>query len=118
MGGTRTWQIWTSDLARCAWRSGGRWQSPPRLERPIDADLVGRALEFVQTLPDQQRDAVLFRTTEGLSYKEIAEMLGTSEGSARVSYHHGVSKLRAHMAPLIDTSPTPEGVRLRIDGDE
>ena len=87
-------------------------------EAVSDADLADRALEFIDTLPDQQRDAVIFRTTEGLSYKEIAEALGTSEGSARVSYHHGISKLRAHMEPFIDAGATPEGVRLRIDGDE
>jgi len=83
-----------------------------------DADLAERALEYIATLPDQQRDAVIFRTTEGLSYKQIAESLGTSEGSARVSYHHGISKLRAYMEPFIDVSTTPAGVRLRKDGDE
>lgn len=65
-----------------------------------DRDLAGRALAFIETLPDRQRDAVLLRTTEGLSYREIAEMLGTSEGSARVSYHHGMKKLRCHMERL------------------
>ncbi|MCG8469813.1 MAG: sigma-70 family RNA polymerase sigma factor [Gemmatimonadetes bacterium] len=77
-------------------------------EAVSDADLAARALAFVDTLPDQQREAVLLRTTEGLSYKEIAEMLDTSEGSARVSYHHGITKLRSHMAQLMDAGPTPE----------
>lgn len=67
-----------------------------------DADLASRALAFVETLPDQQRDAVLLRTTEGLSYKEIAASLGTSEGSVRVSYHHGMNKLRGHMERFLD----------------
>lgn len=66
-------------------------------EAVADADLAARALAFVAELPDQQRDAVLLRTTEGWSYREIADSLGTSEGSARVSYHHGMKKLRAHM---------------------
>ncbi len=83
-----------------------------------DLDLARRALDYIDTLPEQQRDAVMYRTTEGLSYKEIAEALGTSEGSARVSYHHGISKLRAHMKPLIELTATPVGVRARIDGDE
>lgn len=63
-------------------------------------ELAERAFEFVRTLPDQQRDAVLLRTTEGYSYREIAELLDTSEGSVRVSYHHGITKLREHMAEL------------------
>ena len=72
-----------------------------------DADLCARALEFIEMLPDQQREAVLLRTTEGLSYKEIAEILATSEGSARVSYHHGISKLRDHMERYIVSDPDP-----------
>lgn len=64
----------------------------------VRSDLAERAFAFVRTLPDQQRDVILLRTTEGYSYREIAEILGTSEGSCRVSYHHGMSKLREHLA--------------------
>lgn len=86
-------------------------QEPEARERGADdvvadADLAGRALEFIATLPDQQRDAVLLRTTEGLSYREIAEVVGSSEGSVRVSYHLGLAKLRAHM----DRYTRPESV--------
>ncbi|MGH7541009.1 MAG: RNA polymerase sigma factor [Gemmatimonadota bacterium] len=62
-----------------------------------DADLADRALAFARSLPDQQRDAVLLRVIEGLSYREIARALGTSAGSVRVSYHHGIHKLREYM---------------------
>lgn len=72
-----------------------------------DEDLARRALTFIQTLPEQQRQAVLMRTTEGLSYKEIAVLLETSEGSARVSYHHGISKLRTHMEQYVVLDPDP-----------
>lgn len=34
------------------------------------------------------------RVFEGLSFKEIGEIIGCSEGSARVNYHHGIQKLR------------------------
>ncbi|MDX1577873.1 MAG: RNA polymerase sigma factor [Gemmatimonadota bacterium] len=73
-----------------------------------DGELANHALAFIETLPDQQRAAVLLRATEGLPYREIAEMLDTSEGSARVSYHHGMAKLREHMERLLD--PTSRGV--------
>ena len=75
--------------------------SRPADEVASDAELAGRALEFIQTLPDQQRDAVMLRTTEGLSYREIAAAVGSSEGSVRVSYHHGMAKLREHMKKLM-----------------
>lgn len=75
--------------------------SRPPDRAAADRDLARRALSFVETLPDRQRDAVLLRTTEGLSYREIAETLGTSEGSARVSCHHGLTKLRTYMERLM-----------------
>ena len=59
-------------------------------------DLAERAFAFIRQLPDQQRDVLLLRTTEGLSYAEIATALGSTEGSVRVSYHHGLRKLREH----------------------
>jgi len=82
-----------------------------------DADLAARALVYIESLPEQQRDAVLLRTTEGLSYKEIAAQLGTSEGSARVSYHHGISKLRAHMAPFAQDHAEAGQERRRAGAD-
>ena len=59
-------------------------------------DLAERALAFARTLPPQQRDALILRTSEGFSYGEIAKALRTSEGSVRVSYHHAIRKLREH----------------------
>lgn len=78
-------------------------------EIAADADLARRALAFVRTLPDQQREAVLLRTVEGLSYREIAAALGTSEGSVRVSYHHGIHKLRDHMKAATRVAGLPGG---------
>lgn len=63
----------------------------------VRSDLAERAFAFVRTLPDQQRETILLRTTEGYSYREIAEILGTSEGSCRVSYHLGMGRLREHL---------------------
>lgn len=74
-----------------------------------DSELAGHALRLIETLPDQQRDAVLLRTTEGLSYREIAEALGSTEGSVRVSYHHGIRKLREMMSRLAGPGTPPGG---------
>lgn len=76
-----------------------------------DSELAGCALEFIRTLPDQQRQAVMLRTTEGLSYREIAEIVGSSEGSVRVSYHHGMTKLRKHMSELLAPTRTKGSAR-------
>lgn len=62
----------------------------------VRKDMAERAFSFIRQLPDQQRDVLLLRTTEGMSYAEIADALGSTEGSVRVSYHHGLRKLKEH----------------------
>jgi RNA polymerase sigma-70 factor, ECF subfamily len=56
-----------------------------------EADRAARAL---QELPPKQRLAVSLRIYQGLSHKEIGEVLGSSEGAARVNYHLGIKRLR------------------------
>ncbi len=41
----------------------------------------------VDALSPMQREVFILRVEQGLSYKEIAEVLGTTEGAARVHYH-------------------------------
>ena len=71
----------------------------PDLRTPPDAkaaraEAFARAAAELATLPEKQRGAVTLRIYEGLSFKEIGEIIGCSEGSARVNYHHGIQKLR------------------------
>ena len=65
----------------------------------VDRQVVGmteaeRARAFLEKLPEKQRLAVELRIDEGLSFREVGEVIGSSEGAARVNYHHGVKKLR------------------------
>jgi RNA polymerase sigma-70 factor (ECF subfamily) len=41
-----------------------------------------------------QRDVFTLRVTEGMSYKEIADVLGSTEGAARVHYHNALRTVR------------------------
>ncbi len=52
---------------------------------------MDRALE---TLPEKQRLAVTLRIRQDLSHREIGEVIGSSEGAARVNYHLGIKRLR------------------------
>jgi RNA polymerase sigma-70 factor (ECF subfamily) len=45
-------------------------------------------------LPRMQREVFLLRAQQGLEYTEIAAALGTSEGAARVHYHHAQKRLK------------------------
>ena len=62
-----------------------------RAERRADAEVLARR---IAELPDVQRAVVVLRTYDDLPYREIAEILGTTETSARVSYHYAITKLR------------------------
>jgi RNA polymerase sigma-70 factor, ECF subfamily len=53
-----------------------------------------RAARALQELPEKQRLAVSLRIYQDLSHREIAEVLGSSEGAARVNYHLGIKRLR------------------------
>jgi RNA polymerase sigma-70 factor, ECF subfamily len=107
----RTWVLRiTANEAKGALRKVGR-----RRESPIEAarevaisdldpaaaaalsDEAGRARAMLDTLPEKQRLSVSLRTEEGLSFREIGEVTGSSEGAARVNYFHGIRRLRELM---------------------
>ncbi len=48
-------------------------------------------------LPDKQRAVFAFRYFDDLSYREISEITGTSEGGLKASYHLAVKKIEAKL---------------------
>jgi len=54
----------------------------------------GRLALGVGELPRLQREVFLLRAQQGLEYDEIAAALDTTEGAARVHYHHAVKRLK------------------------
>src|SRR5256885_3936122 len=58
---------------------------------PLDAVVADeterRMREAVGRLTPTQREVFTLRVSEGMSYKEIANAAGTTEGAARVHYH-------------------------------
>jgi RNA polymerase sigma-70 factor, ECF subfamily len=48
----------------------------------------------VARLSKTQREVFMLRVTEGLSYKEIADVAGTTEGAARVHYHNAMRAIK------------------------
>ena len=72
------------------------WGIPSSSNIERDAD-VARSLEKVKehlkTLPAQQRDVVIMRVWDGLSHKEIAEVLGTSEANSKMMFSRATAKI-------------------------
>lgn len=48
----------------------------------------------VEKLSPTQREVFTLRVVEGLSYKEIADVVGTTEGAARVHYHNAMRTVK------------------------
>ncbi len=53
-----------------------------------------RILEAMRRLTHMQREVFTLRVQEGRSYREIAEILDTTEGSARVHYHNAIRAVK------------------------
>ena len=101
----RTWLLAiVANVARDILRRTSR-----RREVPLDDDLAGnspfgdgvvlqseaaRVRALLAHLPEKQRLAVQLRIDDGLSFCEVGDVIGSSEGSARVNYHHGIRRLK------------------------
>ena len=49
----------------------------------------------------QQRTVVVLRVWDGLSYAEIAELVGKQEATVRSHMHHGLAALRKYLEPRL-----------------
>jgi RNA polymerase sigma-70 factor (ECF subfamily) len=45
-------------------------------------------------VPERQRLAIVLRTYQELSCREVADVMGISEGAVKANYHNGVKKLK------------------------
>jgi RNA polymerase sigma-70 factor (ECF subfamily) len=66
------------------------------LEEVMRAEMSGQVKTAVETLPPEQRMVVVLRYTEGLSYDQIAEVMGCSAGTiaSRLNRVHKVLQRR------------------------
>jgi RNA polymerase sigma-70 factor (ECF subfamily) len=58
------------------------------------AELRKRVAAAIQMLPDIQRETLILREVEGLSYAEIAKALGISKGTVMSRLHYARKKLQ------------------------
>lgn len=82
-----------SALARAEWTSPGTdsdasWHA-------VDDDRIPLVRAALQKLPVDQREALVLKSLHGLTYREIAEQCGASEGAVRVRAHRGLRQLRS-----------------------
>ena len=70
------------------------------LSRLVRAEREQTVQEIVAKLPPDQRIVVVLRYTEGLSYDEIAEVVGCSPGTVASRLNRAHKILERRLAPL------------------
>lgn len=113
-GAFRSWLYRIAlNLARSRWRGLARWKTDPESElderagegpspeaTAADRQRIARVRTAIDSLPRLQREVVRLRLQAELPFKDIAQVLGTTESSAKVSYHHAVKKLRDQLGGI------------------
>jgi RNA polymerase sigma-70 factor, ECF subfamily len=87
------------NLCRDRGRQTQQWKAAPMPERlvPPDAEArmeLARTLEAIGALPIEYREPLLL-SASGVSYDEIARMLGIAEGTVKIRVHRARLKLVA-----------------------
>jgi RNA polymerase sigma-70 factor (ECF subfamily) len=54
-------------------------------------------LAAIDELPPKQRMVLELRVFEGLSFREVARAVGSTENAAKVNFHHAVRRLRENV---------------------
>ncbi|MGC4058309.1 MAG: RNA polymerase sigma factor [Chitinophagaceae bacterium] len=67
-------------------------------EQGYDANKIEWKLQqAIQTLPEKQRLVFNLRYYDEMPYEKMSEVLGTTEGALKASYHHAVKKIEAFL---------------------
>ncbi|MDD2407259.1 MAG: RNA polymerase sigma factor RpoE [Tepidiphilus sp.] len=61
--------------------------------------------ETIQSLPEELRTAITLRELEGLSYEEIAQVMGCPIGTVRSRIFRAREAIAQRLRPLLDTAP-------------
>ncbi|HJQ20721.1 MAG TPA: RNA polymerase sigma factor [Gemmatimonadaceae bacterium] len=64
------------------------------LDEVVATESEARVRRAIDRLTPTQREVFLLRVTEGLSYREIAAALDSTEGAARVHYHNAMRVIK------------------------
>ena len=87
-----------------SWITRNKWKNILHLDQTHERGEIDSSIEKdwarkelwdeISKLPKKQRKVVILRVTDGLSYRDISEITGISEGTAKVNFHHGLKRLK------------------------
>lgn len=88
----KRWSVSLSQLVE-------RWTVPLRVERTVEErEIQEKIREAIRTLPLPQQVVIILYYLEGLSLKEMADILEVSEGTVKSRLHYGRKALRELLA--------------------
>ena len=67
----------------------------------VNREIRNRIIEEVEKLPEDQKQAIVLREIDGLSYKEIAEIMGIPEGTVMSRLYYARRKLQQGLKDLL-----------------
>ena len=89
---------------RRRWKREEKGPTPYREAGPEELHQAARTeaaiREALAAMPKKRREAVLLRLDAGFSHREIAEAIGSSEGSVRVLVHQALAELKERLGDL------------------
>lgn len=75
-------------------------RTEPDMDEKLDRQKQSKIVfDAVEDLPPRQKEVLSLRVHTGLSFPEIAEVLGCSVSAAKVNYHYAVKSLKERLAP-------------------
>jgi RNA polymerase sigma factor (sigma-70 family) len=72
---------------------------PGPADTAVATETAALVLTAVQQLPPQQRLVVVLRIWEGMSYNQIADIVGRTTATVRSNMHHGLAAIRKYLEP-------------------
>ncbi|HEX6573904.1 MAG TPA: RNA polymerase sigma factor [Gemmatimonadaceae bacterium] len=68
------------------------------LDNLLAEEAQSRVRKAVDSLSPTQREVFTLRVEQGMSYREIAEIVGSTEGAARVHYHNAMRAVKEFLS--------------------
>lgn len=68
------------------------------LDSMVAAETEQRVREAIEKLSPTQREVFTLRVSEGLSYRDIARVVGSTEGATRVHYHNAMRAVKEYLS--------------------
>ncbi len=76
-------------------------REPSPADTAIHTETAALVAAAVARLPARQRAVVALRAWQGMSYAEIAEVIGCTEATVRSHMHHGLAAMRKYLEPRL-----------------